>query len=47
LSDADKPVTEISFFYYGLVCVCLTLLGLALTVLEFHRMSLPKAASPS
>jgi hypothetical protein len=32
-------VNDLSFFYYGMVCVSLTLLGLLLTVLEFHRMS--------
>jgi hypothetical protein len=32
-------VNDLSFFYYGMVCVCLALLGLLLTVLEFHRMS--------
>ena len=47
MSDADNPVNDVSFFYYGMVCVCLTLLGLVLTVLEFHRMSLPKADSRS
>ena len=33
-----------SFFYYGMVCVCLTLLGLLLTVLEFRRMSPSKSS---
>ena len=28
-----------SFFYYGMVCFSLTLLGLLLTVLEFRRKS--------
>jgi hypothetical protein len=32
-------VNDLSFFYYGMVCVSLALLGLLLTVLEFHRMS--------
>jgi hypothetical protein len=32
-------VNDPSFFYYGMVCVSLTLLGLLLTVLEFRRMS--------
>ena len=32
-------MNDLSFFYYGMVCVSLALLGLLLTVLEFHRMS--------
>ena len=36
-------MNDLSFFYDGVVCVSLTLLGLLLTVLEFHRMSLPKS----
>jgi hypothetical protein len=32
-------VNDLLFFYDGVVCVSLTLLGLLLTVLEFHRMS--------
>jgi hypothetical protein len=36
-------MNDLSFFYYGMVCVLLTLLGLVLTVLEFHRMS-PRTA---
>jgi hypothetical protein len=32
-------VNDLSFFYYGTVCVSLALLGLLLTILEFHRMS--------
>jgi hypothetical protein len=32
-------VNDLSFFYYGMACVSLTLLGLLLTVLEFRRMS--------
>jgi hypothetical protein len=35
----DNSVSDPSFFYYGTVCVSLTLLGLLLTVLEFRRMS--------
>lgn len=31
-----------AFFYYGMVCFSLTLLGLLLTVLEFRRMSRSK-----
>ena len=47
MSDADNPVNDVSFFYYGMVCVSLTLLGLVLTILEFHRMSLAKGALTS
>jgi hypothetical protein len=36
-------VNDLSFFYYGVVCVSLTLLGLVLTVLELHRMSPAKS----
>ena len=32
-------MNDLSFLYYGMVCVCVALLGLLLTVLEFHRMS--------
>jgi hypothetical protein len=32
-------VNDLSFFYYGIVCVSLAVLGLLLTVLEFRRMS--------
>jgi hypothetical protein len=35
-------VNALFFFYDGVVCVSLTLLGLLLTVLEFHRMSARK-----
>jgi hypothetical protein len=35
----DHSVNNPSFFYYGMVGVSLTLLGLLLTVLEFRRMS--------
>jgi hypothetical protein len=39
----DHSVNNLSLFYYGLVCVCLALLGLLLTVLEFRRMSSSKS----
>ena len=32
-------MNNLSLFYYGVVCVCLALLGLLLTILEFRRMS--------
>jgi hypothetical protein len=32
-------VSDPSFFYYGMLCFSLTLLGLLLTVLEFRRIS--------
>jgi hypothetical protein len=32
-------VNNLSFIYYGMVCVSLAVLGLLLTVLEFRRMS--------
>jgi hypothetical protein len=32
-------VNDPSFFYYGMGCIGLTLVGLLLTVLEFRRMS--------
>jgi hypothetical protein len=35
-----------SFFYYGLICFSLTLLGLLLTVIEFRRTSLRKNPIP-
>jgi hypothetical protein len=35
-------VNDLSFFYYGMVCFSLTLLGLLLTVLEFRRISSSK-----
>jgi len=35
-------VNNLSLFYYGIVCACLALLGLLLTVLEFRRMSSSK-----
>ena len=35
-------MNNLSLFYYGIVCVCLALLGLVLTVLEFRRMSSSK-----
>jgi hypothetical protein len=38
-------VTDLSFFYSGVVCFSLTLVGLLLTVLEFRRISLSKDPS--
>jgi hypothetical protein len=35
----DTSVNDPAFYYYGTVCVSLSLLGLLLTVREFHRMS--------
>jgi hypothetical protein len=35
-------VNDLSLFYYGMGCVCLALLGLLLTILEFRRMSSSK-----
>jgi hypothetical protein len=32
-------VNDLSFFYYGMACVALALLGLVLTVLEWRSMS--------
>jgi hypothetical protein len=32
-------MNDLSFLLYGVACVSLTLFGLLLTVLEFHRMS--------
>jgi hypothetical protein len=39
-------MNDLSFFYYGMACVSLTLLGLLLTVLEFHRMRRRGVAEP-
>ena len=32
-------MNNISFLYYGMVCISLALLGLLLTVMEFRRSS--------